>query len=158
MTREGEVHKGVRLRISNIIEERDYKCFSGHGGYQKLSLFSNRKSNETHFSDADILVLDENNKIISIIEIKDEDVRPKEIIGIIGSTSICNKFIDKNNVEYQFNNPSLYIVIKDEILNKRGSKKRLQMDLIKEKLSIDLKAISKYKICSESEFEVVFNV
>ena len=158
MTREGEVHKRIRLRILKIIEERGYKCFSGHGANQDLSLFSDRKSNETHFSDADILVLNGNDKIISIIEIKDKDVQPKEIIGIIGSTSICNRFIDKNNVEYPFNNPTLYIVIKDEILNKRGSKKRLQINLIKEKLSIDLKAISKYKICSENEFEEVFKV
>ena len=156
MTREGKVHEGIRLRISNIIDERGYKYLSGHSD-QNLGLFSDRKSHETHFSDADILVLDENNKIVSIIEIKDEDVRPKEIIGIIGSTSICNKFIDKSG-EYQFNNPSLYIVIKDETLNKIGSKKRPQMDLIKERLSIDLKGISKYKICSESEFEEVFNV
>jgi len=157
MTREGKVHKGIRLRILNIIDERGYKYLSGHSD-QNLGLFSDRKSNETHFSDADILVLDENNKVISIVEIKDKDVQPKEIIGIIGSTSICNKFIDKNNVEYQFNNPSLYIVIKEEILNKIGSKKQPQMDLIKERLSIDLKGISKYKICSEGEFEEVFNV
>jgi hypothetical protein len=156
MTREGKVHEGIRLRISNIIDERGYKYLSGHSN-QNLGLFSDRKSNETHFSDADILVLDGNNKVISIVEIKDKDVQPKEIIGIIGSTSICNKFIDKSG-EYLFNNPTLYIVIKDETLNKVGSKKRPQMDLIKERLSIDLKGISKYKICSESEFKEVFNV
>ena len=157
MPSEGKVHKDIRLRISDIIVERGYKCRSGHSG-QKLGLYSDRKSYETHFSDTDILVLDENNKIISIIEIKaGNDVRPKDIIGIIGATSICNKFIDKSG-EYQFNNPSLYIVIKDETLYKEGSKKRPQMDLIKEKLSIDLKEISKYKICSESEFKEVFNV
>ena len=158
MTREGKVHEGIRLRILKIIDERGYKCFSGHGANQDLSLFSDRKSNETHFSDADILILKGNDKIISIIEIKDKDVQPKEIIGIIGATSICNKFIDKSGGEYSFNNPSLYIVINDETLNKEGSTKRPQMDLIEEKLSIDLKAISKYKICSESEFKDVFNV
>ena len=156
MTREGKVHEEIRLRISDIIKERGYKYLSGHSG-QKWGLFSDRESDETHFSSPNILVLDENNKIISIIEIKDKGVRPKDIIGIIGATSICNKFIDKSG-EYQFNNPSLYIVIKDETLYKEGSKKRPQMDLIKEKLSIDLKEISKYKICSESEFKEVFNV
>ena len=157
MAKEGKVHTDIRSRILDIIDERGYKYISGHTG-QNLRLFSDRKSDGTHFSDADILVLDKNNKIISIIEIKDKDVEPKKIIGIIGATSICNKFIDKSGGEYPFNNPSLYIVIKDETLNKKGSKKRPQMDLIEEKLSIDLKAISKYKICSESEFKDVFNV
>jgi hypothetical protein len=156
MPSEGKDHEEIRSRILNIIDERGYEYRSGHSG-QKWGLFSDRKSDETHFSNPNILVLDENNKIISIIEIKDEGVRPKDIIGIIGATSICNKFIDESG-EYPFNNPSLYIVIKDETLNKVDSKKRPQMDLIEEKLSIDLKAISKYKICSEREFKEVFNV
>jgi hypothetical protein len=156
MPSEGNVHEEIRSRILDIIDEKGYKHHTGHSG-QKWGLFSDRESAETHFSNPNILVLDENNKIISIIEIQDNGVRPKDIIGIIGATSICNKYIDKSG-EYQFNNPSLYIVIKDETLYKEGSKKRQQMDLIKKKLSIDLKEISKYKICSESEFKDVFNV
>jgi hypothetical protein len=151
---EGTEHKRIRERIIKFLKHNKYKCFSGHiDSDQDLGLFKDKKGADTHFSDADILILNNDDKIISIIEIKDEDIQPKQIIGIIGATSICNKFIDKNGNEFKFDHPSLYIVIRDELLNKPGSKKKQQMRLIKENLSIQLGAISIYEICSENEIE-----
>lgn len=151
---EGTEHKRIRENIIKFLKHNNIDFFSGHiGSYQNLGLFKDKKGADTHFSDADILVLNKHKKITSIIEIKHKDIAPKQITGIIGATSICNRFIDKNGIEYNFDNPSLYIVIRDELLNKPGSKKGQQMRLIKENLSIQLGVINNYEICSENEIE-----
>jgi len=165
MKREGEEHKRTRNYVISIIDKRIAgrsglrRLFDDHTGGSNLKLYCQVADVKTHLSSPDILLLDDDNRLVeSIIEVKDQDVSPKNILGILASTSICNRFLDKDGAPYEIKETQLYVVINDKVLSKIGSGKEDQMALIGERMPVNPSTISKYVICSEKKFEKKFAI
>lgn len=127
---ESKWHKKARLDEINYYKKAGYVVESSHED-KKIVMFRDKPSRSTFLSDADIVVINDNN-IVKIIEVQ-QTYRPKEIIGIIKATDICNKCKIDNKI-YSLSNIELTIILKKE---KQKSKKPIQMQLIKDILKLD---------------------
>ena len=128
---EGEWHKKVRKKLIKKYEKEGFKIESSHED-KTIVLSLGEAHRDTFLSDADLVVF-KNNKIKKIIEIQDEKIRPKDIIGIIKATDLCDRCkIDKN--KYSLSDVELIIYYPKQ---EKKSKKSEQFQLIKDNLKVD---------------------
>jgi len=88
---ESKWHQYVRKEYVKKLKMRFSDVFSSHSGYTDLDLFRGESCRENHFSNADIIVLNDKEKVIKIIEIESV-LNPKKIFGIVLAThfsTIC---------------------------------------------------------------------
>ena len=85
---EGEWHKNVRLARIKYYQNKGYEVKSSHSN-RKIPLSHGKSSKVTNLSDADIIVL-KNDKIVKIEEIQ-STCSPKQVIGIIKATDLCDQ-------------------------------------------------------------------
>jgi hypothetical protein len=109
-------------------------------------------------SEADLVVVDDNNEAVCIVEVKDEDVRPKNLFGIVGATSLCDTVHHNAFDDLRFGRAALYIVVNTENLGKPKSTKRKQIELINKELAGGFGSVSRAVICSEDEFAGLFRL
>jgi len=127
---ESKWHKKARLNIIDYYKNGGYTVESSHQD-KKIVMFRDEPSRSNFLSDADIAVINDNN-IVKIIEIQ-QTYRPKEIVGIIKTTDICNKCKIDDKI-YSLSNVELTIALKKD---KEKSKKPIQMQLIKDNIKLD---------------------
>ena len=156
MKKEGKTHREIRQAVIFTLESRkgpDQRVVASHSDGSEQRLFFGEPSRRTHMSDADILLIDDRaGKVDAIVEIKDRDVRPKDIVGIIGCTSMCDKHVDRDGREYATSGALLFIVVPDQTLGKSGSSKRAQLEGIVERMAENTRSLKKCVICSATEF------
>lgn len=127
---ESKWHKKVRMNLIDYYEKAGYLVKSSHQD-KKIVMFRDKPSRSNFLSDADIVLIKDNN-IVKIIEVQ-QTYRPKEIVGIIKTTDICNKCKIDNKI-YNLSNIELIIALKK---GKEMSKKPIQMQLIKDTIKLD---------------------
>ena len=128
---EGEWHKKVRKKLIKKYEEEGYQVESSHEN-KVIGLYRGKPSRSTFLSDADLVLL-KDDSVVKIVEIKDKDITPKNIVGIVKTTDLCNLCeIDKK--PYNLSDIKLTIVYKKQ---KDESKKPEQFQLIKDNLKRD---------------------
>ena len=74
---------------------------------------------------------------------------PKAILGIIAATDFCDTYIDRDNNEYLFDNPTVWIIVPDDTF-KEGSQKQEQFELFEKNYKKN--SISDIKIRTKDEF------
>jgi hypothetical protein len=158
---EGERHKRIRKRVER--EARNYLKSTGREsthhvraaherGAGTIGLYMGAPSRRTRMSDADLVVVNDKNEAVCIIEVKDRDVSPKSLFGIVGATSLCDRIRHREYGERPFREASLYIVVNAECFADVQSMKGKQVELINRALDRGLGSLSKILICSENEF------
>jgi len=156
LKKEGETHREMRESAISVLERvkrPGQRVVTSHSDRSEQRLFFGEPSRRTHMSDADILLIDDRTgKVDAIVEIKDRDVRPKNIVGIIGCTSICDKHVDRDGREYATSGVLLFIVVPDQTLGKNGSSKRAQLEGIVERMAENTRPLRKCVVCSAAEF------
>ena len=85
---EGKWHRTTRLERIKKYENEGHEVKSSHGN-RKISLYRGEPSRITFLSDADIVLL-KNDKIVKIVEIQ-STCSPKQVIGIIKATDLCDR-------------------------------------------------------------------
>lgn len=134
---------------------RDPAC----GGKQNIPLFcSNKKSNETEYCNVDLLVL--NNEIRVIVEIEEADVKPTQICGKFLTSALSTHFIHDNYGNIGMAESVSFIQVLDpsklriDKTSKIDQWKRLEKS-ISDVLPITGSKIKKYKLIygSSSDFE-----
>jgi len=128
---EGEWHKKVRKELIKKYEEEGYQVESSHEN-KVIGLYRGEPSRSTFLSDADLVLL-KDDSIVKIIEIKDKDITPKNIAGIVTITDMCS-LCKINDKPYTLSDIELIITYKKQ---KDESKKPEQFQLIKESLRLD---------------------
>jgi len=160
---EGKEHKRIREDVMRVIERKvkgtNLRILSGHTGKGELRIYcQNEGLKPILLSKPDILFVDDANRTVkSIIEIKDKDIRPKDILGILASTSICNESWKDPKTRNSICGASLYVVLNEKEYHKEGSQKIPQMKLLQDRTP-KTQSISTYVICSTKEFEDVFTL
>lgn len=156
MRKEGENHRRMREQVIRVINGRiksDCRIVSAHSGRVESSLYLDEPSRRTHLSDADILILnDKTGRVRGVVEIKDKGIRPKDMIGIMGCTSICDRHVNPVGRCYALKDATLYIVVPDTAMTKNGSAKKNQIDQIVRRMPVNPESVHKYVVCSASEF------
>jgi hypothetical protein len=109
-------------------------------------------------SDADMVIVNDKNEAVCIIEIKDKDVMPKNLFGIVGATSVCNTVRHKAHGEIHIANAALFIVVSEECVGKTQSTKRQQLELIERQCAKKVGTASRIVICAEDEFADRFSL
>jgi hypothetical protein len=164
---EGEEHKRIRKRVEK--EAQSYLESTGRGAshriraaHQKgagtIGLYMGHPSRATRMSDADLVIVDDSNEAVCIIEVKDEDVRPKNLFGIVGATSLCDTVRHNAFDDLRLGRAALYIVVNAENLGKPQSTKRKQIELINKELAGGFGSIGRVVICSEDDFAKLFKL
>jgi hypothetical protein len=132
----------------------------GEGG-QKLRLFK-EGTEGWHYSEVDIIILDNDKRVADMIEIMDGPITPKSIGGIVGTTALCHVCVDAKGNVYRFYSPRLFVVLNSKELDREGSVKRMQMDAIQNALSdeqtslVRLGQFKSIRVCTDAEFEKSF--
>jgi len=167
MPGEGKEHKRIRERVE--MEAKSYLESTGKGashrikaahqrGAGTIGLFVGSPSRKTRMSDADLVIVDDRNEAVCIIEVKDKDVMPKNLFGIVGATSVCDTIRHKAFDDLVLRKAALYIVVSAENLGKPQSTKRKQIELINKELFGGLGSVSRVVICSENDFAKLFKL
>jgi len=163
MVEEGRWHRITRERIGEFFETLGLKYLHDHGEMgSPLALFIDEGGRKAHFSDADILVLDESSAVTQIIEIQDGGLTPKSILGIAGATALCNIFIDSEGRNHRFHSPILWIVLNSKRLEAEGSRKKDQMATVSRELANSRKPLVRLgelrgiRLSSDATFETDF--
>tara|TARA_B100000315_G_C14265560_1_gene446251 strand:+ start:223 stop:669 length:447 start_codon:yes stop_codon:yes gene_type:complete len=146
---ENKWHKKVREKTIDYLEKEGYEYRSSHVKTGILPLYYREVSRSTMTSDVDIIAL-EHNKIKYIIEIQ-SSTRPKDIIGIIGAINISTIHAYEKII-YPLKDIVLYIITKPII---KGSKRKEQTKMIKERFQLTNGCLNDYKICTENEFQII---
>jgi len=128
---EGEWHKKVRKRIKKEYEDRGCTVKFSHDD-KTIALSIGEAHLDTILSEPDVVIL-KDGIIKRIIEIKYDDILPKIMAGTVVITDICNQ-CKIDNKPYELSNVFLDIVYKKPV---KGSKKREQLQLIKDNLKVD---------------------
>jgi len=128
---EGNWHKKVRINLIKKYENEGYRVESSHGD-KSIRLYRGKPSDVTFLSEADIVLFNDEH-IEKIIEIKDQDITPKIMVGTIETTDLCDR-CKVNNEIYDLQSIELLIVYKKQ---KEASVKSDQLQLIKENLIVD---------------------
>lgn len=138
MAEEGEWHKVTREKTMRVLDSDGVTYLHDHGkGGQKLRLF--KKGTEGwHYSEIDIVILEDEKRVVDMIEIMDGPTTPKTVIGIVGTTALCEVCIDAKGKRYPFKSPRLLIILNSKELEKEGSVKQEQMAAIQNALSDEL--------------------
>lgn len=162
MVEEGKWHAATRERITRFLDSIGVTYLHDHGkGGQKLRLFK-EGTKAWHYSEIDIIILDDDKRVVDMIEIMDGPTTPKTVIGIVGATTLCDVCIDRKGQPFRFNSPRLFVVLSSEELDKKGSVKSKQMEAINQALSdehtspVRLGQLRGVRICTDAEFEKVF--
>jgi hypothetical protein len=164
---EGERHKRIRKTVEKDVRtylqatgrKDSHRVIAAHEkGAGTISLFRGYPSRKSKMSDADLIVVNDDDEVVCIIEVKDKDVRPKDLIGIIGATSMCNIASHKDTGEMPLRKAALYIVVNSEGLGNQQSMKRQQLEIINKEFAKGRDSVNKAVICSESEFPRYFRV
>ena len=167
MPGEGEEHKRIRKRVEK--EAQSYLESTGRGtshriraAHQKgagtIGLYMGRPSRATRMSDADLVIVGDRNQVVSIIEVKDKDVVPKNLFGIVGATSLCDTVRHRAFDDLHLGKAALYIVVNAENFGKPQSTKRKQIESINKELAKGFGSVSRVVICSEDEFAERFRL
>lgn len=126
---EGTWHEKARNKLIKKYRQNGYEVNSSHMG-QKLFLFKDYLRRENILSDVDLAIL-KDDKIMELVEIQ-QSLRPKEIIGIIATTNLCDK-CNINGREYAISEATIKIIVKKQ---KEKSRKKGQLELIKNNLKL----------------------
>jgi len=126
---ESKWHQYVRKEYVKKLKMRFSDVFSSHSGYTDLDLFRGESCRENHFSNADIIVLNDKEKVKKIIEIESA-LNPKKIFGIVLAThfsTLCRvKKVGDAKTEkqnYPLKNIELEIVYKKPKDKAKGTEK-----------------------------------
>lgn len=140
---EGDWHENVRNKMIKKYSLEGYQVKNSHEEGKILLYKSGIYGEEPHrdntLSEVD-LVLIKDGKIVELIEIQ-QSLKPKEIIGIIGSTNLSDK-CQIGDKEYTLSNVVLKIIVKKQ---KEKSRKNNQLNLIKDNLQIQDGCLSNFK-------------
>ena len=146
-------HNKTRLDIVEFYNNKGYYVDTSHGE-GAVPLYFEKVSRATYLADVDILVMYQE-RVKYIIEIQDK-IRPKDIIGIIGAINISTIYSPNTaeRIEYPLKNVVLFIVYKSQ---KEGSKKDLQMKIIRDNLKFKKGCLEKFVLCTDMEFKKALN-
>ena len=167
MPAEGEEHRRIRKRVTGDVlrhlkdcgKQSAYKVKVAHQkGQGAIALYAGRRANERGMSDADLVILGPDDKVSCIVEVKDKDVTPKNIIGLIGATALCDRAVHKDEGEHLFDNPALFIVINSSVVDKPSPVKKNQLRFINDSCAEGTGTLSSVTICSENEFAHHFSI
>ena len=95
-------------------------------------MYRGKPSRITFLSDADLVLL-KDDSIAKIIEIKDKDITPKNMAGIVTITDMCN-LCKINDKPYNLSDIKLIIAYNKQ---KDKSKKPEQLQLIKDNMEVN---------------------
>jgi len=85
------MEKEAQSYLESTERETSYRIRAAHKkGASTIGLYIGYKSRETMMSDADMVIVNDKNEAVCIIEVKDKDVVPKNLFGIVGATSVCD--------------------------------------------------------------------
>jgi len=167
MPGEGKEHKSLRERVEkearSYLEstgrQATYRIRAAHQrGAGTIGLYVGRPSRATRMSDADLVVVDGRNEAVCIIEVKDKDVMPKNLFGIVGATAVCDTIRHKAHGDIPIREAMLYIVVSAATVGKLQSMKRKQLELVNKELAEGVGSVSRVVICSEDEFGELFRL
>jgi len=126
---ESNWHRQVRKKYVKKLKMEFSDVFSSHSGKTDVDLFRGESYRENHFSNADIIVLNDKEKVIKIIEIESV-LNPKKIFGIVLAThfsTLCRvKKVGDAKTEkqnYPLKNIELEIVYKKPKDKAKGTEK-----------------------------------
>jgi len=163
MAEEGEWHRRIREEIMAILRSNNLRFLHDHGeGGRPLRLFKTDNMERTHLSDADILIFDDTGGVVQIIEVMGGNVTPKYMVGIAGATTLCDAFIDSDNVRHELRKPTVWIVLDHKRIRDKGPKKHKRMEVILRELQrrdsplVRLDNTAGIKICYDDTFEEEF--
>jgi len=128
---EGEWHKKVRRKLIQKFEKEGYTVESSHGE-KSIRLYHGEPSDRTYLSEADLILFNDS-FIVKIVEIKYKDITPKNMVGIIKTTDLCDRCKIGKNI-YDLHKIELLIFYKKQL---DESVKSDQLKLIKENLKLD---------------------
>lgn len=167
MPGEGKEHKRIRERVEK--EARSYLESTGRGashriraahqrGAGTIGLYIGHPSRKTRMSDADMVIVNDKNEAVCIIEVKDRDVMPKNLFGIVGATSVCDTIYHEAHGDIPLTKAALFIVVSANCVRKPQSMKRKQLELIEKQLADGVGSVSSVTICIEDEFAKRFKL
>jgi hypothetical protein len=142
---EGKWHKKNRKALISRYKQEGYMVESSHEN-KVIGLYRGQPSRSTFLSDADIILF-KDKAIVKIVEVKDRDITPKVMAGIVSITDICD-ICKIDNKLYKLKDIELIIAYKKQ---KAKSRKAEQFRIIKDciKLNGCLKKINFFEIDEE---------
>ncbi len=167
MPTEGEEHRRIREQITGDVlrhlkdcgKESAYIVKTAHQkGHGAIALYAGKRANERGMSDADVVILGPDRKVACIVEVKDRDVTPKNVIGIIGATALCDRAVHKDEGERLFGDPALFIVVNSSVVDRPSPVKKNQLKFINDRFVKGTGTLKSVTICSESEFAGCFDL
>jgi len=133
---EGETHQRIRNNLKTALSSFELK--SSHCGEGRINLYHLKSGEKPEpknwLSDVDLVLLS-NGAIKILIEIKDKDITPKVILGIIEATDLATKCVVGKEEPKEVKDATLFIVVNSEALKGSGtreSQKPDQLELIGE--------------------------
>jgi hypothetical protein len=167
MPGEGKEHKRIRERVEREVgcylkstgKAASYRVRAAHQkGAGTIGLYIGHPSRKTRMSDADMVIVNDKNEAACIIEVKDKDVMPKNLFGIVGATSVCNTIYHEAHGNIPLAEAALYIVVSANCVRKPQSTKKKQLELIEKQLADGGGSVSRVAICVEDEFAKRFRL
>ena len=108
----------------------------GNVGDLQIPLFRGKKSQETEFSNVDLLIINKQNKISVIIEIEESDIKPTQICGKFLTSALSTCYFrggNKNDAVPMAKNV-LFVQVIDRKLIPEGSAKGDQFRILKREI------------------------
>ena len=127
----GTWHAKARKELVFKYEQMGYKTEFSHGD-KRIQLSRGPVSRVTFLSGVNIVLL-KDDVVAEIMEIQDHGLTPRDVIGMIKATDLCDQCKIEGRV-YPLSNVELTIALKRP---KPPSKKVEQMQLIKDSLKLD---------------------
>ena len=128
---EGETHQRMRENLKEALG--GFKPKSSHEKDGRINIYHGEPVPENWLSDVDFVLLS-NGAVKILIEIKDEDITPKVILGTIEATDLASKCVVGKEEPREVKDATLFIVVNSRALRgsgKRKSHKPEQLKLIK---------------------------